>query len=124
MSSDVSGVKPQHDVLARDTCSCQLLGDRPGCAIVLNPYLAANDVEMHNGAMHAAASVPPYMHQLIVVFIPIQDCLGLNLSMRRLVTRVFLDQATNNLTVTIYSIHWITFDSCSSKISILNLSRA
>jgi hypothetical protein len=64
--------------------------------------------------MHAPRSVPADVHDFVVVPIAVHDRLSLDLTMRRLVSRVFLDQTLHDQAVLFGSIHSTTL-FCSSS---------
>src|SRR4051794_38107333 len=51
-------VEPQDDIVPRNTLGDQLVRDRSRCAVVLDPDLVADDVDVHDRTMNPAYSVP------------------------------------------------------------------
>jgi hypothetical protein len=93
-------MKAQHDILARYARGSQLLSDGTRGAIVLDPHLAALDIDVDDGAMNPANTIPTDVHQLIVVTFGVFDDFGLNLAMGRFVPRIFGYDVANDLAVT------------------------
>src|SRR5947208_5797630 len=99
-------VEPEDDILTRDARLDQLVGDRTRRAVVLNPDLVADDVDMHDRAVDAAVPIPAHMHYLIMVPLAIFDRLGFDLAVGGLVACIFPDHSADNFAITLYSIHW------------------
>lgn len=115
--ADIGGVEAQDDIFARDARCGQLLGHRSIGAIVLNPDFSSNNVNVDDGAMDAAMTVPADVQDLEVISPGVYHCFGVDLAVRRLVLRVFFDDAADNLTVSLYSIHVVILSCCSSNTS-------
>src|SRR5262249_8703552 len=92
-------MKPQDDVLARNPGGHQLFGDRARRAVVLDPDLAAVDVDMHDGPVHAAHAVPADVHDFVVVPFGVHDGLRLDLPVPGFVPGIVLDEAAHDLTI-------------------------
>src|SRR5262249_31174468 len=99
-------MKSQHNVFLRYAGRKQLIGDRPVRAIVLDPDLATDNVEVNHRSMHASLPVPADMHDLIVVLVSIDDGFCINLAVGRLVTGILLDDPTGDFSISLYSIHF------------------
>lgn len=72
-------LKRQHDIIFRQSCFDQALGDTFFGTVVLNPYLAVLNVDMHQTTMNPLVPIPPHAHQLIVVVNGVDNLLNLHL---------------------------------------------
>ena len=58
--------------------------------------------------MHAARSITSNVYEFVVVLVAVDDRLGLDLTVRGFVARIFLDQSPDYQAVLLDWIHWMT----------------
>jgi hypothetical protein len=91
--------KAKDNVLTGNPRLYQIQGDPRRGAIMLNPNLAVNEVEVQHRAMHPTRPIPTDVHDLIVILLGINNDFHLNLSVRWFVT-VVLDEIVKNVSIT------------------------
>lgn len=101
-------MKPQHNVLRRNPGGDKFISDRPGRAIVLDPHLVSDEVDVYDRTVHPASAVPADVQHFVVISLTIDHCLGVNLSVRGLELGVFCDYPTDDPAIAFYSIHCTT----------------
>src|SRR4051794_29015882 len=98
-------VKPQHNVLPRNSGFQQIFRDASFGAIMLDPDLVAFEIDMDDSAVHPLLPVPSNVHELIVARSIVEHRLDLDLAVGRLELRIVLDHPPDDGSILSGSIH-------------------
>jgi hypothetical protein len=94
--ANLGRVKTQYDVFARNSYRHELFRERKGRPVILDPDLAALDVDVNDRSVHAPSSIPTHVNHLVVILFGVDDCLCFDLTVRGLVPGILLDQAADD----------------------------
>src|SRR5205085_10625652 len=75
-------------------------------AIVLNPDLVGDDIDVDHCSMHATRSIPAHMHQLKVVVLWVDNGFCGDIAMRRPVLCIVENESAHNLAILVYGTHF------------------
>src|SRR4051812_48769653 len=84
--------EPDDDVLLRHAGLDQFLADPAVGAVMLDPHLAIPYVDVEDRPVNPRLPLPADVDHLVMVALAVDDRLAADLAVRRLVTRVSLDQ--------------------------------
>jgi hypothetical protein len=77
----------------------QTIGDTFFGSIVLNPDLARFDINMEQASVNTLILIPPHSHKLVMVAIGIDNLLDINLTERRAVAAVLIQNVADILAI-------------------------
>src|SRR5258708_557234 len=92
-------MKRKHDVLGGDARRDAFFCDGAIRAVVLNPQLPTDDVEVDHAPMNTLVAIPADVHDCVMVVVAVDDCFLVDFPVRGFETRVFLDHPDDDLTI-------------------------